>query len=48
MGRFYKAMLKEKMRPATALRQAQLEMSREERWANPYNWAAFTIQGEWK
>jgi CHAT domain-containing protein/tetratricopeptide (TPR) repeat protein len=48
MGRFYKAMLKEKMRPAAALREAQLEMSRVKRWTDPYDWAAFTIQGEWR
>ena len=48
MGRFYKAIFKEQMRPAAALRQAQLEMSREKRWTDPYNWAAFTIQGEWR
>jgi CHAT domain-containing protein len=48
MGRFYKAMLKDGMRPAAALRQAQLEMWKNKRWTDPYNWAAFTIQGEWK
>jgi CHAT domain-containing protein/Tfp pilus assembly protein PilF len=48
MGRFYKAMLKDGMRPAAALRQAQLEMWKDKRWNEPYNWAAFTIQGEWK
>jgi len=48
MTRFYKAMLHDHLRPAAALRQAQLDMSKEKRWTNPYNWAAFTIQGEWK
>jgi CHAT domain-containing protein len=48
MERFYKAILKEGIRPAAALRQAQLEMWRDKRWSAPYNWAAFTIQGEWK
>jgi CHAT domain-containing protein len=48
MGRFYKAMLKDGIRPAAALRQAQLEMWKDKRWTEPYNWAAFTIQGEWR
>jgi CHAT domain-containing protein/Tfp pilus assembly protein PilF len=48
MGRFYKAMLKGGIRPAAALRQAQLEMWKDKRWTDPYYWAAFTLQGEWK
>ena len=48
MGRFYRGMLKEGLRPAAALRQAQMEMQAQKRWADPYYWAAFTIQGEWK
>jgi CHAT domain-containing protein len=47
MTRFYHAMLHDHLRPAAALRQAQLSMAKEKRWAHPYNWAAFTIQGEW-
>jgi len=34
--------------PAAALRAAQLEMSRQKRWQDPYFWAGFQIQGEWK
>lgn len=48
MGHFYKAMLQRGMRPAAALREAQLEMWQDKRWSDPYYWAAFTIQGEWK
>ena len=48
MRRFYRGMLKEHMRPAEALRVAQLDMLREKRWTDPYYWAAFTIQGEWR
>jgi CHAT domain-containing protein/tetratricopeptide (TPR) repeat protein len=48
MKRFYRGMLKEHLRPAAALRAAQLEMSKQKRWAAPYYWAAFTLQGEWK
>jgi CHAT domain-containing protein/Tfp pilus assembly protein PilF len=48
MGRFYRGMLKEGLRPAAALRQAQMEMQKQKRWSDPYYWAAFTLQGEWK
>ena len=48
MGRFYRGMLQEGLRPAAALRQAQIEMQEQKRWTDPYYWAAFTIQGEWK
>jgi len=48
MGRFYKAMEKEGMRPAAALRQAQTEMWKQKDWSSPYYWAAFQMQGEWK
>jgi CHAT domain-containing protein len=48
MRRFYAALLGKKMRPAAALRAAQLEMRNDKRWSSPYYWAAFQIQGEWK
>ena len=53
MGRFYQAMLKGGERgtglpPAAALRKAQMEMRQQKQWADPYYWAAFTMQGEWK
>lgn len=48
MKRFYRAMLKDGRRPAEALRIAQLEMSRSRRWAAPFHWAGFVLQGEWK
>jgi CHAT domain-containing protein len=48
MSRFYKGMLRQKLSPAAALRQAQIEMSRQKRWSNPYYWGAFVIEGEWK
>jgi CHAT domain-containing protein/tetratricopeptide (TPR) repeat protein len=47
MGRFYRGMLHEGLRPAAALRQAQVSMQREERWQAPYYWAAFVLLGEW-
>ncbi len=47
MTRFYKGMLTGGLRPAAALRQAQISIWKEQRWARPYYWAAFTMQGEW-
>jgi CHAT domain-containing protein len=34
--------------PSSALRGAQLEMIRDQQWSNPYYWAAFTLQGEYR
>ena len=48
MKRFYAKMLKENMRPAAALRAAKIEMMNQERWSEPYYWAAFELQGEWR
>jgi CHAT domain-containing protein len=48
MVRFYRKMLKEGLRPAAALRAAQVEMWRDKRWHPPYYWAGFTLQGEWR
>jgi CHAT domain-containing protein len=48
MRQFYHGMLKENLRPAAALRQAQIALWKDSRWARPYYWAAFTLQGEWK
>jgi CHAT domain-containing protein len=48
MRRFYKAILREGLPPASALRKAQVEMARQKRWSDPYYWAAFTIEGEWR
>ncbi|KAF0250075.1 MAG: hypothetical protein FD167_519 [bacterium] len=47
MKRFYRHMFgKDKLRPAAALRVAQLSMLREKRWQSPFYWAAFVLQGE--
>jgi CHAT domain-containing protein/Tfp pilus assembly protein PilF len=48
MAEFYKAMESEGMRPAEALRAAQIRMWRQKRWSSPYYWAGFQLQGEWK
>ncbi|HEU0184329.1 MAG TPA: CHAT domain-containing protein [Blastocatellia bacterium] len=48
MKLFYRRMLRDGLRPAAALRRAQMDMSKLPRWAAPYYWAGFTLQGEWK
>jgi CHAT domain-containing protein len=49
MKRFYEGMLgKRKLRPAEALRQAQMAMRNQKQWRAPYYWAAFVLQGEWR
>jgi CHAT domain-containing protein len=48
MGRFYKGILKDGLRPAAAIRNAQVEMWKQPKWRAPYFWAAFVLQGEWK
>lgn len=48
MVRFYHGVLKEGMRPAAALRAAQVSLMNDKRWASPYYWAPFTLQGEWR
>jgi len=48
MTRFYRGMFKDKLRPAAALRAAQISLSKEKDWESPYYWAAFTLQGEWR
>ncbi len=48
MRRFYRAHLLDGESPAAALRTAQLAMWRETGWKDPYYWAAFVLQGDWR
>jgi CHAT domain-containing protein/Tfp pilus assembly protein PilF len=48
MQRFYRGVLVTKLRPSAALRQAQVSMWREKRWHEPFYWAPFVLQGEWR
>jgi CHAT domain-containing protein len=49
MKRFYQKMLgKAQMRPAAALRAAQVETWKTKRWQSPFYWASFILQGEWR
>ena len=47
MASFYTNMLKRKLRPAVALREAQLNLWRTRKWSQPFFWEAFQLQGEW-
>jgi CHAT domain-containing protein/tetratricopeptide (TPR) repeat protein len=48
MKKFYSLMLQDGLKPAAALRAAQIQMWRNPNYQSPYFWAAFTLQGEWK
>jgi CHAT domain-containing protein/predicted negative regulator of RcsB-dependent stress response len=48
MKSFYRRMLKDGKRPAEALRDAQIEMLKQEKWRSPYYWAPFILEGEWR
>ena len=45
---FYQGMLTEQLRPAAALRKAQRQLAQDPRWASPFFWSAFVLQGEWR
>jgi CHAT domain-containing protein len=47
MPKFYSSVLQGKS-PATALRDAQLQLWHDKTFQNPYYWAAFTLQGDWR
>jgi CHAT domain-containing protein/predicted negative regulator of RcsB-dependent stress response len=48
MKQFYQGMLgPQALRPAGALRQAQLSIWKQKQWREPYYWAAFVLHGEW-
>ncbi|MGH9836736.1 MAG: CHAT domain-containing protein, partial [Blastocatellia bacterium] len=46
MARVYRGMLGKGLRPAAALRAAQLELSKQPQWRAPYYWASFVLMGE--
>jgi CHAT domain-containing protein len=48
MRRFYDHMLRDGLRPADALRQAQLSIAADPRWSHPYYWSAFVLLGDWQ
>jgi CHAT domain-containing protein len=48
MGHFYREMLRGRRTPAAALRAAQRRMKDDRQWSNPFHWAGFILQGEWR
>lgn len=48
MSRFYRAMLKEGLPAAAALRSAQLSVRSDPHWQDPFYWAPFVLQGDWR
>jgi CHAT domain-containing protein len=48
MAEFYKEMFANGKRPAEALKEAQISISKIKRWRNPYFWAGFVLQGDWR
>jgi CHAT domain-containing protein len=48
MAEFYKEMFTNGKKPVAALRAAQLSISKHRTWNEPFFWAGFVIQGEWR
>ncbi len=48
MARFYRGLWIEKLTPAAALRAAQIWVRQQRRWRDPYFWAAFVLEGDWR
>ncbi len=48
MRLFYRGMLHDHKPAAAALRNAQIDLSKQRRWASPIYWAAFELHGEWR
>jgi CHAT domain-containing protein len=47
MTELYRALLRDGLRPAAALREAQLRLWKRRARRDPFYWAAFQIQGAW-
>jgi CHAT domain-containing protein/tetratricopeptide (TPR) repeat protein len=48
MKHFYSFMLNDGLSPSAALRQSQLAMQKQKQWRDPFYWAAFVIQGQYR
>lgn len=46
MQEFYRGMIRDHLRPAAALRRAQIAILK--KYHSPYDWAAFQLQGDWR
>jgi tetratricopeptide (TPR) repeat protein len=48
MRRFYDGLLRGRLSAAAALRKAQLALRADARWKDPYYWAGFRLEGDWR
>jgi CHAT domain-containing protein/Tfp pilus assembly protein PilF len=48
MAEFYRAMLRDGLPPAAALRTAKQKIRQQKMWSAPYYWAGFVLEGEYK
>jgi len=48
MRRFYRGLLRQHLAPAAALSAAQRAMAATPAWRDPYYWAGFILQGDWR
>jgi CHAT domain-containing protein len=48
MNYFYAAILRDGATPSSALRTAKLEMRKQARWHEPFYWAGFILQGDYR
>jgi CHAT domain-containing protein len=48
MGAFYQSLLVEHHSVSEALRLAQQQVAQNPRWAQPYYWAGFVLEGDWR
>jgi CHAT domain-containing protein len=48
MRQFYTYLLNDGLRPADALRKAQLWSASQRRWSDPYYWGGFVLMGDWR
>lgn len=48
IAELYRRMIRDRLRPAAALRSAQIATWKKKKWSAPYYWAAFVLNGEWR
>lgn len=48
MGIFYRFLIEGSLKPARALRQAQMKVASQRRWSDPYFWSAMVLVGDWQ
>jgi CHAT domain-containing protein/tetratricopeptide (TPR) repeat protein len=48
MAHFYEGLWRRGLSPSAALREAQLAISSQRRWRDPFYWAAFVVSGDWE